>query len=319
MAKRRVSPTDGGEGIRHAEAARGEGWPPAPEMFGMRWHWKTLWLALWLLSQTLSFALPAQSSAAEREMPPCPVWERSRAGNHGYDSGFQSWLGCDTEFPPGTTQGLGDLAGTLPTILAYDLGWVSSIRTAGAPRAPTVAEAGFVAAETGDEGQLLHYVVKETVATAGDVGTDQLAAAGVGKALGASFAFFCKLKRPAKTVAAEVTTPIGELRAAGLRDAHHVVQDSAVRDLPGYDTQLARGVQLPGPPTAVGTPHHAATRVQRQAGGGTLGAELRIGYKALRRAGCSEAEARQAIAESEAYFNSIGATRSNPTRIPGNR
>jgi hypothetical protein len=116
-----------------------------------------------------------------------------------------------------------------------------------------------------------------------------------------------------------VTTSFGELRAAGLADAHHVIQDAAVRDLAGYDTLLARGVQLPGPSTAVGTPHYIATQIQRQAGGGTLGAEMRIGYKALRQAGLSEAEARQAIAESEAYFNSIGATRSTPTRIPGNR
>ncbi len=120
-------------------------------------------------------------------------------------------------------------------------------------------------------------------------------------------------------LAAKVTTPIGELRAAGLKDAHHVVQDAAVRNLPGYNTQLAPGVQLPGPSTAVGTPHYIATQVQRQAGGGTLAAEMRIGYKALRQAGYSEAQARQIIAETDAYFRSIGATPTTPTRIPGNR
>jgi hypothetical protein len=73
----------------------------------------------------------------------------------------------------------------------------------------------------------------------------------------------------AEFLAAEgVTTPIGELRAAGLKDAHHVIQDAAVRDLPGYDTQLAPGVQLEGPSTAVGTPHYSATQAQRAAGGG---------------------------------------------------
>ena len=116
-----------------------------------------------------------------------------------------------------------------------------------------------------------------------------------------------------------LTSTVGDLRAAGLRDAHHVVQDAAVRDLPGYNTQLAPGVQLPGPSTAVGTPHYIATQVQRQAGGGTLAAEMRIGYKALRQAGYSEAQARQIIAESDAYFRRIGATPSTPTRIPGNR
>jgi len=122
-----------------------------------------------------------------------------------------------------------------------------------------------------------------------------------------------------KSLAAKVTTPIGELRAAGLKDAHHVVQDAAARNLPGYNTQLAPGVQLPGPSTAVGTPHYIATQVQRQAGGGTLAAEMRIGYKALRQAGYSEAQARQIIAETDAYFRSIGATPTTPTRIPGNR
>ncbi len=118
---------------------------------------------------------------------------------------------------------------------------------------------------------------------------------------------------------APLTSTVGDLRAAGLKDAHHAVQDAAVRDLPGYTTQLARGVQLPGPSTAVGSPHYIATQVQRQAGGGTLAAEMRIGYKGLRRAGYSEAEARQIVAESDAYFRSIGATPSTPTRIPGNR
>ena len=92
-----------------------------------------------------------------------------------------------------------------------------------------------------------------------------------------------------------VTETIGDLRAAGLKDAHHVIQDAAVRNLPGYDTMAARGVQLPGPSTARGTPHYLATQVQRQAGGGIYAAERRIGYKALRRAGWSEAEARKAI------------------------
>ncbi len=121
------------------------------------------------------------------------------------------------------------------------------------------------------------------------------------------------------TFAAKATMPIGELRAAGLKDAHHVVQDAAVRNLPGYNTKLAPGVQLSGPSTAVGSPHYIATQIQRQAGGGTLAAEMRIGYKGLRKAGYSEAEARQIISETDAYFRSIGANPSTPTRILGNR
>jgi hypothetical protein len=116
-----------------------------------------------------------------------------------------------------------------------------------------------------------------------------------------------------------LSSAVGDLRAAGLKDAHHVVQDAAVRNLPGYNTQLAPGVELPGPSTAAGTPHYLATQVQRQSGGGTLGAEMRIGYKALRKAGYNEAQARQVLAEVDSYFRSIGANQSTPTRIPGNR
>ena len=116
-----------------------------------------------------------------------------------------------------------------------------------------------------------------------------------------------------------MTQTVGDLRAAGLKDAHHLIQDAAVRNLPGYDTLAARGVQLPGPSTALGTPHYAATQVQRLAGGGTYGAERRIGYRAIRRAGWSEDAARQAIQEADDYFFGIGVRMDTPTRIPGNR
>ncbi len=116
-----------------------------------------------------------------------------------------------------------------------------------------------------------------------------------------------------------VTRPVGDLRAAGVRDAHHVIQDAAVRNLPGYDTLAAPGIQLPGPSTLRGSPHYRATQVQVPRGGGTYAAERRIGYKALRRSGYSETAARQAIQEADAYFRGIGVGPSTPTRIPGNR
>jgi hypothetical protein len=116
-----------------------------------------------------------------------------------------------------------------------------------------------------------------------------------------------------------IQTTVGNLRSAELRDAHHVIQDAAVRDLPGYQTELAPGTQLPGPSNVPGTPHYEATQVQRQAGGGTYGAERRIAYKALRMAGFSDAGARAEIARADQYFQSIGVTPQTPTRIPGNR
>ena len=112
---------------------------------------------------------------------------------------------------------------------------------------------------------------------------------------------------------------VGNLREAGQKDAHHVIQDAAVKHLPGYDTHAAPGVQLPGPANIPGTPHYHATRVQRQRGGGTYATERRIGYKALRRGGLRLEEAHAAIARADAYFARIGVRPRTPTRIPGNR
>jgi len=67
-----------------------------------------------------------------------------------------------------------------------------------------------------------------------------------------------------------------------MKDAHHIIQDAAVRDLPGYATNSAPGVQLAGPSTLPGTEHYAATVVQRAAGGGTYGAERQIAFNALK-------------------------------------
>ncbi len=112
---------------------------------------------------------------------------------------------------------------------------------------------------------------------------------------------------------------VGGLRTAGKKDAHHIIQDAAVRNLPGYNTNTAPGIQLPGPSNVTGTPHNIATGVQRQAGGGTYAAERRIGYKAMRRAGVPEGDARAAIQQVDGYFGSIGIGPDTITRIPGNR
>ncbi len=120
-------------------------------------------------------------------------------------------------------------------------------------------------------------------------------------------------------VAPSIGPTVGDLRAAGLKDAHHIIQDAAVRELPGYETNAAPGTQLPGPSTRVGTAHYRATQIQRQAGGGTYAAERRIGYKALRTAGLSEAEARAALARADAFFKALGVDLDTILRTPGNR
>ncbi len=115
------------------------------------------------------------------------------------------------------------------------------------------------------------------------------------------------------------STSIGELRRTKQKDAHHIIQDAAVRDLPGYNTNAAPGIRLDGPPNVPGTPHNLTRPIQRELGGGTYGAERRIGYKALRKAGESRENARRLIEEADDYFRSIGVDRNTPTRIPGDR
>jgi hypothetical protein len=123
----------------------------------------------------------------------------------------------------------------------------------------------------------------------------------------------------ARLAPVRTTTPIGELRRTGQKDAHHVIQDAAVRDLPGYNTNLAPGIRLDGPANVPGTPHSRTRPVQREAGGGTYGVERRIGYKALRRAGETPADSRSFIEQADDYFRSIGVNQNTPTTIPGDR
>jgi broad specificity phosphatase PhoE len=59
--------------------------------------------------------------------------------------------------------------------------------------------------------------------------------------------------------------------------------------------------------------------IATKSGGGTYAAERRIGYKALRRAGIFEDEARELIQEVDNYFSSIGVTPNTVTRILRNR
>ena len=121
-------------------------------------------------------------------------------------------------------------------------------------------------------------------------------------------------------VAAEGISPtVGELRAAGQADAHHIIQDAAVRDVPGYKTNSAPGIQLEG--GGAGTPHQLATNVQRTAGiGGTYGSERQVACMALAAAGCSPAEISGVLARADAYFmDEFGLTFDSPLRIPGNR
>ncbi|HEY1971641.1 MAG TPA: protein phosphatase 2C domain-containing protein [Pseudonocardia sp.] len=111
-----------------------------------------------------------------------------------------------------------------------------------------------------------------------------------------------------------------DLRALGLRDAHHVIQDKAVDELPGYRREDAPAVQLDGPATRRGSPHYRATQVQREPGGGTYRAERAIALRALRAAGVPREAAWAIIERADTYFlDVLGVDLDTATKIPGNR
>jgi len=118
----------------------------------------------------------------------------------------------------------------------------------------------------------------------------------------------------------KTTGSYGELVSSGQKDAHHIIQDAAMRDVPGYDRFDAPAVQLDGPSNVVGTEHYYATVAQRRMGGGTYGAERGIAYMSLRKAGLSVDEAKAIVRGADKYFmDELGLTLDSPTRIPGNR
>jgi YD repeat protein len=111
-----------------------------------------------------------------------------------------------------------------------------------------------------------------------------------------------------------------DLKDQKLSDAHHIIQDAAVRDLPGYSRSGAPAIQLKGPSNVPGTEHYEATLVQRAAGGGTYAAEREIAERGLRAAGLSDQDVTSAIERADNYFKGVlKVTDSTPTRIPGNR
>ncbi len=128
----------------------------------------------------------------------------------------------------------------------------------------------------------------------------------------------------ASEVKSAVTRQTGtykELLDAGANDSHHIIQDAAMRDIPGYNRMKAPAIQLDGPAREIGTPHYNATQAQRSTiGGGTYGAERRIGYRSLREAGLSVDEAKATIRGADSYFmDELGLGLDSPTRMPGNR
>lgn len=108
-----------------------------------------------------------------------------------------------------------------------------------------------------------------------------------------------------------------DLREAGLKDAHHIIMDAAMKDIPGYSRGAAPAVQLPGPSTTVGTPHYAATQAQRAGPHGTYAAERETAQMALAAAGWSSSAIHNTLARADAYFMGwLGVSMDTPTRVP---
>ncbi|MEV6906768.1 RHS repeat-associated core domain-containing protein [Amycolatopsis sp. NPDC051071] len=109
------------------------------------------------------------------------------------------------------------------------------------------------------------------------------------------------------------------------QDGHHIIQDAAVRDLPGYNRNDAPSIALGSPSSRRegpdSTEHGRATAVQvPKEGRGTYGAERDVAYRALLAAGKSPTEAAAEIARADLYFmGQLGVTLNTPTRIPGTR
>ncbi|AJQ29481.1 RHS repeat-associated core domain-containing protein [Pelosinus fermentans] len=132
-----------------------------------------------------------------------------------------------------------------------------------------------------------------------------------------------KYVREIKTVeidGRQITTgPYRQMQNAGLKDAHHIYQDAAVRELEGYSKYDALTVQVQGPANKVGTPHYKLTQAQNVLDGGTLKAERSIAYKSLRKGGFTVDQSKYLVREADKYFEHLGHHLDSATRWPGNR
>ena len=113
-----------------------------------------------------------------------------------------------------------------------------------------------------------------------------------------------------------------ELRAAGVKDGHHIVQNAAVRDVAGYKQGDAPAIQADGPSTTIGSEHYNLTYDQSHATtGGTYGIEKNIGLNSVQNnLDLSLSDVETLSSYLDGYFSDkLGLTDDTPLRIPGNR
>jgi uncharacterized protein YukE len=94
--------------------------------------------------------------------------------------------------------------------------------------------------------------------------------------------------------------------------AHHIFQDAAMRDIPGYSSRDAPSILLPT------EDHLQASALQREAAiGGTVKAERTVAIQALIRAGISPTDAQKIVDEAQKYpLDTLGQTPESPVRVP---
>lgn len=109
--------------------------------------------------------------------------------------------------------------------------------------------------------------------------------------------------------------PYGSLPSSSQCQRHHIIQDAAVREVPGYSNSRAPAIVLRN------SSHAAATQAQNAAQFcGTYGDERQVADLALTAAGVAAPVRAAAIAAADAYFmGELGLTSSSPVRTPGSR
>ena len=112
----------------------------------------------------------------------------------------------------------------------------------------------------------------------------------------------------------------GALKNARISDAHHIIQNAAVKDITGYSRFDAPAIGLSGPSADPNSPHGMTRPAQRMNISGTYGLEKQIAADAMRAAGMSESQMASALARADSYFKGkLGMDDSTPTRTPGDR
>jgi hypothetical protein len=114
----------------------------------------------------------------------------------------------------------------------------------------------------------------------------------------------------------------GQLSDAAVTDAHHLLQDAAMRNIDGYSRRNAPAIQADGPSTLIGSEHYNLTYEQSHATQtGTYSIEKQIGLDSTtEKLNLNHSD--RAILETfvDGYFvGELDLNNDSPTGTPGNR